>query len=656
MGDFAERAVCDRYALERELGEGGMATVWLARDLRHDRLVALKVIRPELAGAIGLDRFLREVQLTARLQHPNIVPLLDSGVLRTPDGTQLPWYAMAYLEGESLRSRLARERQLPLEDALGITEAVAGALQAAHREQIIHRDIKPENVFLAKGHAYVLDFGIAKALMDTGAGRLTSTGISIGTPAYMSPEQAAGDLVDARTDQYSLATVLYEMLVGDVPFSGSTAQAVLARRLTESARPIRPVRASVPEPVEHAVLKALERAPADRYPNVAAFVAGLRSPALPVSHPRRRTVLAAVGTTITVAAVAVLALLVAPRRESGPRSSRDAGIVALYQRGMRSLAKRTDEGASDALASFKAALQRDSTYGAAWAGLAQTYHQAYGRRFLFSGSAGDSVLRLALAASDRAIALDGRNPEVLYTQALLSKLVDPTDLGPVITALRQAVAAEPRAARYWHNLAINLYDTGERDEAFRAWHRAVAVDGSYTEGLAFLALGFMWARRYDSAAYWADSAIAVNPNYLLARQARGNIDVERGNFGRAAADFEAARRLSSAVEIPNALAGSALVAARAGQKEAAAQLLAQVESLMVVYTPMPLHNTVYNAAAYAALGNHRRAVEWLEQFSPRAHLHFQLHVRCDPALDPLAGDPRFRAVLITPRPGPSRGC
>lgn len=656
MGDLAERVVSDRYALQRVLGEGGMATVWVARDLRHDRLVALKVIRPELAGAIGLDRFLREVRLTARLQHPNIVPLLDSGVLQSPDGTQLPWYAMAYLDGESLRRRLERERQLPLDEALRITEAVASAIQAAHHEQIIHRDIKPENVFLANGHVYVVDFGIAKALMETGGERITSTGISIGTPAYMSPEQAAGDPVDGRTDVYSLATVLYEMLAGDVPFTGSTAQAQLARRLAESARPIRTVRAGIPVTVEHAVLKALERAPGDRYQDVAAFVAGLRSTNPSAADVRRRSRLAVIGVALTIVAVGAIALLIVSQRAGARRVPRDPAVVALYERGRRGLVARTDEGARDALASFTAALQRDSTYGAAWAGLAQTYHQAYFRRFVFSGAAGDSVLRLAVAASDRATSLDGRNPEVLYTQALVSRMVDPTDMGPVIRALREAVAAEPRSARYWQSLAGNLNDAGEHDEARRAWHRAVALDASSAEGLAFLALSFMWARQYDSAASWADSAIAVSPRFLLARTAGGYIDVERGRFQRAAADFEAARRLSTGVEVPNALAGIAFVEARAGNKGEAARLLAKVESLMVAYTPVPHHNAVYNAAAYTALGNHERAIEWLEQVSPRANLHFQMHVRCDPALDPLAGDPRFRAVLITPRRGPARGC
>ncbi|HJS48162.1 MAG TPA: serine/threonine-protein kinase, partial [Gemmatimonadales bacterium] len=195
MPDLVGTVVGGRYRLERELGRGGMATVWLARDLTHERPVAIKIIHPELAGAIGVDRFVREVRLTGQLQHPHIVPLLDSGALPGPDGRTLPWYAMQYLEGESLRDRLARERQFPIEEALRIAEAVGAALAAAHASGIVHRDIKPDNVFLSGGHVYVVDFGIAKALAETEVERLTSTGLAIGTPAYMSPEQSMADRV-----------------------------------------------------------------------------------------------------------------------------------------------------------------------------------------------------------------------------------------------------------------------------------------------------------------------------------------------------------------------------------------------------------------------------------------------------------------------------
>src|SRR4051794_16881985 len=238
----------DRYVIERELGRGGMATVYLARDLKHDRLVALKVLRPELAQALGPERFQREIDTVARLQHPHILTVHDSG----ETAGQL-WFTMPFVEGESLRDRLRREQQLPVEVALRIATDAARALQYAHDHGVIHRDIKPENLLLTKdGSTLVADFGIARAL-SAGDDRLTETGLSVGTPAYMSPEQAAGDPhLDARTDVYALGTVLYEMLAGEPPFTGRTAQAVMAKRFSGEVPRVRRVRPSVPESVEQA--------------------------------------------------------------------------------------------------------------------------------------------------------------------------------------------------------------------------------------------------------------------------------------------------------------------------------------------------------------------------------------------------------------------
>ena len=267
-------ALRDRYVLERELGRGGMATVFLARDLRHDRQVALKVLHPELAATLGPERFQREIRLAARLQHPHILTVHDSG----ETAGQL-WFTMPLVEGESLRDRLRRETQLPVEDALRIATDAARALQYAHDHGVVHRDIKPENLLLTKdGSTLVADFGIARALDTAGIERLTETGLSLGTPTYMSPEQASGErTVDARSDQYSLACVLYEMLAGEPPFTGPTAQAVIARRVSGEVPPLRRVRPSVPESVEHATLRALAPVPADRFPDAAAFAQAIAS-------------------------------------------------------------------------------------------------------------------------------------------------------------------------------------------------------------------------------------------------------------------------------------------------------------------------------------------------------------------------------------------
>src|SRR6185295_7448050 len=231
-------ALAGRYALEREIGRGGMATVYLARDLRHERPVAIKFLRSEVSAEVGVERFLREIRLAAQLHHPHILPLYDSGAVEagTPEGgpRARPYYVMPYVEGESLRARLTREGRLPLEDALQITRETAEALDYAHRRNIIHRDIKPENILLEEGHALVMDFGIARAITVSGEAQLTAVGLLVGTPAYMSPEQVSGDAVlDGRSDVYSLGCVFYEMLAGEPPFTGTSLQSILVRRLIE---------------------------------------------------------------------------------------------------------------------------------------------------------------------------------------------------------------------------------------------------------------------------------------------------------------------------------------------------------------------------------------------------------------------------------------
>jgi TolB-like protein len=284
MPELEERlrtALADRYALERELGRGGMAVVFLARDPRHDRAVAIKVLRHEIAAALGAERFLREIQIAAKLHHPHILPLYDSGA-----AGDLLYYVMPYVDGESLRQRLDREAQLPLEDALAITRQVAGALAYAHRHDVVHRDIKPENILLESGEAVVADFGIARAITAAGGDNLTQTGFAIGTPLYMSPEQAsAGGALDGRSDVYSLACVLYEMLAGHPPFVGGTAQAILARHAVDPVPPLRTARATVPGAVERALLRALAKSPADRYATALEFAEALAGSVPPVTPP-----------------------------------------------------------------------------------------------------------------------------------------------------------------------------------------------------------------------------------------------------------------------------------------------------------------------------------------------------------------------------------
>ena len=322
-------ALASRYAIQRELGTGGMAMVYLAHDVRHDRPVALKVLRPELAAVIGAQRFLAEIKVTANLQHPHIVTLIDSG---ETDGAL--WYVLPYIRGESLRDQLAREKQLGVDDALAITRQIAGALDYAHAQGVIHRDIKPENILIHEGEAMLADFGIALAVREAGGNRLTETGLSLGTPQYMSPEQATAErTVDARSDVYSLGAVVYEMLAGEPPHTGATAHAVIAKLLTERPVSLRNVRPSLSAALDLAVARALEKVPGDRFHTAGEFsraldtaraadVAASRAETAGVAMPRRRLAYTTgISVGVAVLAVAVWLLLRGRERSAAPPES-----------------------------------------------------------------------------------------------------------------------------------------------------------------------------------------------------------------------------------------------------------------------------------------------------------------------------------------------
>jgi tetratricopeptide (TPR) repeat protein len=337
--DRLRTALAGSYQVEGELGRGGMAVVFRAQDLKHSRPVAIKVIRPEVGSVVGAERFHREVRIAARLQHPNIVAVYDSG-----DAGGTLYYVMPYVAGESLRARIQREGQVPLADALQIARDVAAALEYAHGNGVVHRDIKPENILLSGGRALVLDFGIARALRGDGLDgttleRLTETGLSLGTPAYMSPEQASGSgRLDQRTDVYSLGCVLYEMLTGETPYTGSNARAIIAKLFVEPVPRVRTLRDTVSAAVEHAVTRALAKSPTDRFPSAAAFAEALApetlarastapaiSATMPVTGPRRsrRLVAAAAGAVVVTAGIAAaLALRGSPAASRVPAADR----------------------------------------------------------------------------------------------------------------------------------------------------------------------------------------------------------------------------------------------------------------------------------------------------------------------------------------------
>jgi len=372
------QALADRYALVRELGQGGMATVYLAQDLRHQRQVAVKVLRPELSAVIGADRFLSEIRTTANLQHPHILPLFDSGVVQVGrDGREsregldaegsapatfatpatFLYYVMPFVEGVSLRDRLSREKQLPVAEALRIATEVASALDYAHRHGVVHRDIKPENILLHDGSALVADFGIALAASKSGGSRMTETGMSLGTPHYMSPEQAMGEReITGRSDIYALGVVTYEMLTGDPPFTGSTAQAIVARVMTEPPRSLTGQRHTIPESVEAAVLTALEKLPADRFASAADFAAALTDTrsstrlARPGRRPRPARLLSAAAVLALLAGVTGFLLARRTERPSLPMEFTRSTRVT-WEPGLEILPAISPDGRSVAYAS-----------------------------------------------------------------------------------------------------------------------------------------------------------------------------------------------------------------------------------------------------------------------------------------------------------------
>ena len=350
--DRLTTALADRYCIERELGAGGMATVYLAHDLKHDRQVAIKVLKPQLGAVLGPERFLDEIKVTANLQHPNLLPLFDSGA---SDG--LLYYVMPYVEGETLRARLVREHQLPVDEVVRLATLMAGALDYAHQRGVVHRDLKPENILLQAGQPVIADFGIALAVAQAGGSRITETGLSLGTPHYMSPEQAAGDrVIDARSDQYALGAVTYEMLTGEPPHTGATAQVIIARLMTEKPRSVRATRSAVSIAIDQSIERALAKSPADRFSSCGGFAKALgteSSAAAPRAgvSARRWLVVAGIG---GVAAVALIAWLMSGRKDTPTASvaprRQSIAVLPLVNVGGDSAQEYFADGMADELA------------------------------------------------------------------------------------------------------------------------------------------------------------------------------------------------------------------------------------------------------------------------------------------------------------------
>src|ERR1043166_8739721 len=575
-------ALADRYGIEREIGQGGMAVVFLARDLKHHRPVALKVLRAELPASIGVERFLREIQTAAGLNHPHILPLHDSG-----EAAGCLYYVMPYVEGESLRDRLSREKRLPLEEALLIGREVADALSYAHSQGIVHRDIKPENILLSAGHAVVSDFGIARAMEAAGAERLTGTGLARGTPAYMSPEQATGESrLDARSDIYSLGCVLYEALSGEPPFAGPTVHAVLAKRLTEAAPGVRRLRAEVPVPVEQAIARALAREPADRFDSAARLALALTTgPTAAVSRVkkpltgwRRMAAIAAAALVVIAIGVAIARRVLSP---PGPISPTAVAVLpfsvlgppaATYLgEGMVDLLSRNLDGAGD-LRSIDAGTVLTAARTSAKSGggitdvqSGRTIARRVGAGLYVLGSvyfvAGHLRIQAAMYRGDTA----GREPAAV-SQASVEG--DTTEVLQLVDRLSANLLASGRrgpafrltetAARTSRSLpALKVYLDAERDlrlgkldSAVAGFQRAVAEDSTFALAHYRLAVAAGWAGR----AGLSDAAIerALEYGKRLGERDRRLLTAYAG-FRRGAADQAEGEYRAALTEFPDDL-------------------------------------------------------------------------------------------------------
>ena len=664
--DRLQKNLGERYDVERELGRGGMATVYLARDLRHDRLVALKVLSPEIALALGGDRFLREIRIAARLSHPHILTVHDSG---EADG--LLYYVMPYVEGESLRERLEREGTLPADDVINIARDVADGLGYAHASGIVHRDIKPENILLSRGHAMVADFGIASAVDAGRDEHLTATGISLGTPAYMSPEQALAETVDARSDVWALGCVIYEMLTGSPPF-GREPRQVITRILTSAPTPVRELRPDVPGSLERVIDGALARRIDERTPSGAEIVTALDARnAATVESPARRSRPSKSQLVIggAIAAVLIIIALVAEQKRDADPSGRplasastagkdkSAGLSSdsvarqLYLRGQTQQARRTNTGAAEAIALFSRAIERDSSFALAWAGLSRSAQYAASRGFSIPGRSTDSLITLAFNASDRAVELDSTNVEIWNVRARAATAVDPTDRNAALSAIGRALTLDSTSSAAWYSLGLIREELLDAKGAEAAWLRAVKLNPKNVEALSFLGLHYLWAGQYQKGVPWADSAVALDPTYILARTTAGLLAVELGRPDDAEHQNEAYFRLTSGRERVDGLAVQVLVALARGDSSAARNYAAQAAKFSNIEKPTK-HDAAYIGAAFAAIGDTARAVRWLAAYQPRGDLHYQLHLKRDPGLSWVKG-PRGRGLLTPDPPTPT---
>jgi len=701
LGERLQAALVGRYTIERRVGRGGMAWVYLADDLRHHRQVALKVLDPELAAALGSARFLREIEIAARLTHPHILPLHDSG---EADG--LLYYVMPYVEGQTLRARLQAQRPLGLEEALQITRELADALDHAHAQGVIHRDIKPENIFLSHGHALVSDFGIARAVSEASGDALTATGLAIGTPAYMSPEQATAHReVDGRSDLYSLACVVYEMLAGEPPFTAPSAQAVMARHVADTVPSLRTMRDGIPESVERAVSRAMAKAPADRFGTAREFAQALDAPG--VTAPERSVAVLPFanlsqgpeddyfsdGMTeeIITALSGVKALHVAARtsafafkgknldvrtigrqlgvgtvlegsvRRAGRRLRITAQLITVadgyhvwserYDRDLEDVFAIQDEIATNIARALRVvltepeqrALEKPPTrsleaYDYFLRGR-QLFHQFRRKGF-------DAAIEMF----ERAVEIDPGYARAYSGIADCCSFLDThwhsteEDALRAEEASRKALDLDPDSAEAHASRGLALSVNGRYEEAEREFQAAIRLDPKLFEAYYFHGRASFGSRNFARAAEMFERAIEVRPEDY---QAAALVTMVYVGLGRPDAAEAASRRAVEKVERhlelhpydARALYLGAGVLARL-RDTARAEVWAKRALAMEPDDGSVLYNV---GCAFAIMGKIEEALDCLEQCA-RVGFHHEW-AEHDPDLDPLRGHPRFQAVM-----------
>ena len=706
LREHLARSLRDRYRVERKLGEGGMATVWLAQDLKHGRPVALKVLRPEVAAALGSERFLHEIRVTATLQHPHILPLFDSG----SDGGLL-YYVMPFVDGESLRGRLDREHQLALPDALQIVRDVAEALDCAHRHGVLHRDVKPENILLAEGHAFVADFGVARAISRAASERTTGAGTIVGTPAYLSPEAASGaEEIDGRSDLYALGCVSYEMLAGQPPFAGPGPRAVIARHVAESPPPLLAARPDLPVAVGRAVEQALAKDPADRFATVLEFATALNTAPLTGSGAGFRSVAVLPFATVSseegndyLAEGITDQIISALTRIEGLRVASRTSVFALRGRALdvRAIAERLNVETV-----LEGTLQRHDRQLRLTASLVDTangyqlWSERYDREMVDVFAIQDGIarsiagaLRVILTERERrAMApvptadirayesyLRGRQffhqtrkkslefAREMFTHAIE---IDPgyapawagiadccsqlkmyypgaeADLARADSASRKALELAPQLPEAHASRAFALWMLDRHAEATREFEAAIQLDPRQFDALYFYARSLFQHGEYEQAAALFQRAAAVRDDYQASFFAAQSL-AALGREAEARAGYRQALRaaedhIALNPDDPRAATMRAVSHCRLGEQS---EGIRWAERALVI-DPEDA-GVLYNVAClYALEGLRDRAIDALEEALRRGFGNLEWISR-DPDLDALHGDPRFQALMAS---------